>query len=84
MRNDAGDWEGDRNRLYELKFVYRLVSLHSSQTRGDRVDHTEIPLMQCETIGLNMDSMLKMLSLRCLNSLLFSRLPTRFSVLENI
>ena len=55
MRNDAGDWGGDRNRLYELKFVYmyRLVSLHSSQTRGDRVDHTEIPLMQCETIGLN-------------------------------
>ena len=84
MRNDAGDWEGDRNRLYELKVVYRLVSLHSSQTRGDRVDHTEIPLMQCETIGLNMDSMFKMLSLRCFNSLLFSRLPTRFSVPENI
>ena len=84
MRNDAGDWEGDRNRLYELKCVYRLVSLHSSQTRGDRVDHTEIPLMQCETIGLNMDSMFKMLSLRCFNSLLFSRLPTRFSVPENI
>ena len=84
MRNDAGDWEGDRNRLYELKFVYRLVSLHSSQTRGDRVDHTEIPLMQFETIGLNMDSMFKMLSLRCFNSLLFSRLPTRFSVPENI
>ena len=84
MRNDAGDWEGDRNRLYELKFVYRLVSLHSSQTRGDRVDHTEIPLMQCEAIGLNMDSMFKMLSLRCFNSLLFSRLPTRFSVPENI
>ena len=49
MRNDAGNW-GDRNRLYELKFVCRLVSLYSSQTRGDRVDHKEIPLMQCETI----------------------------------
>lgn len=49
MRNDPGDW-GDRNHVDELKFVYRLVSLHSSQTRGDGVDHREIPLMQCETI----------------------------------